>query len=108
MTAPAGNNAFVADPKAVYDEKDYGFKYATWLALGGADTISVSTWEYRNAKTDEVTTDLVEISATVIDANKTSQVWLRGGVRGTTYRVINKITTAGGRKQELAFLLPVV
>lgn len=107
MTAPAGNIPVIMNPKAVYDEKDYGFKYGQkWLT--GGDTISVSTWEIRDAATDAVSTDLVIISNTVIDTNKTTQIWLKAGVAGKTYKVTNKVTTAGGRKIELSFLLPVV
>lgn len=107
MSAPAGNIPISMNPKAVYDEKDYGFKYGPkWLSAG--DTISASTWEIRDAATDAVSTDLEIISSTVIDSNKTSQIWLKAGVKGKTYKVTNKVTTAGGRKMELSFLLPVV
>lgn len=107
MTIIEGNIVTRMDPKAEYDEKDYGFRYGP-KGLATGDTLIASTWEIRDSADDSISTDLVIISATIIDSAKTSQVWLRGGIAGKTYKITNFITTAGGRKQALAFLLPVV
>lgn len=63
---------------------DYTEDWATWL---GSDTIATSDWAVPAGLT-EVNTTQTATSATV---------WLSGGAAGTTYRVTNTITTAGGR-----------
>lgn len=75
------------DPNAVVD---YGVDWEPWLA---GDTIATSAWSLVNAS-----------AGVVIDSDDndttTTTVWLSGGVAGQTGRILNRITTAGGRTQD--------
>lgn len=68
-----------------------------WSDRIGADTIATSVWSVgtgltktTDSKTDTVTT-----------------VWLSGGTSGNRYRLVNTITTAGGRTLEEVMILDV-
>ena len=63
---------------------DYGFDWTAWLASG--ETISTSSW----------TTDTLTSSSPQISTNVTS-VFVEGGVVGTSYKIVNTITTSVGR-----------
>jgi hypothetical protein len=78
------------DPDAVLD---YTIDWTAWLADSGADTIASSSWT--------VPAGLTQNNATHSTLKAT--VWLSGGSAGTTYRVTNRITTAGGRTAERSF-----
>lgn len=63
---------------------DYGFDWTAWLASD--ETISISTW----------TTDTLTNSSPQI-AGKITSVFVEGGVVGTSYKIVNTITTSVGR-----------
>lgn len=79
------------DPQAVLD---YGFDWSAWL---DSDTIATSGWI--------VPDGLTEVSES--NTTTTTTVWLSGGTASTTYRVVNTITTAGGRTDERSLLIRV-
>ena len=64
---------------------DFGVDWGAWL---GVDTIAASAWD--------VQTPLV-IEDEVFD-NKVARVRVSGGVKGQLYKMVNRITTAAGRK----------
>jgi len=72
------------DPEA---KLDYGFKWEDWL---DGDTLNGSTWT--------VPDGLIEVSNNY--TNTITTIWLSGGVSGAVYKVVNSITTAGGRKDD--------
>ncbi len=75
---------YYKDPSDVLD-------YAVdWAAVIPTDTISTSTWTPATGIT----------SATPSFAGKVTTVWLSGGTTGTTYAVVNRIVTTGGRTIE--------
>ena len=77
----ADGGARLKDPHATLD---YGVDWATWL---GADTIASVTW-------------VVPAGLTLVSQSNTTTVayvWLSGGTAGTTYQVVCRVTTAGGR-----------
>lgn len=78
---------FVKDPNAVLDY------YVDWTRWLNGDTIATSVWA--------VTAGLTVANDTHTPTAAT--VWLSGGVMGETYRVTNRITTAGGRTEDRSF-----
>lgn len=72
---------FTKDPDAVLD---YRWDWSDWL---DEDTISSSDWVLPDG--------IVEDSST--HTGTTTTIFLSGGTVGTTYSVINRITTAAGR-----------
>ena len=72
------------DPDA---KLDYGFDWVDWL---DGDTINGSTWS--------VPDGLTEVSKNY--TNTITAVWLEGGTLGEVYKVVNSITTAGGREDD--------
>lgn len=64
---------------------DYGFDWTSWLASG--ETISTSSW----------TTDTLTSSSPQITDNKITSVFVEGGVVGTSYKIVNTVTTSVGR-----------
>jgi len=79
------------DPAAVLD---YIVDWTTWL---DGDTIATSTWTVQTGITKDS------------DTNTTTgaTIWLSGGVDGTTYELVNQITTAGLRTDERTFTILV-
>ena len=71
----------VKDPDEV---KDYGL---IWTDVLGTDTIATSTWTVPDGITKTADSK----------TNDTATIWLSGGSEGQTYRLVNRITTAGGR-----------
>jgi hypothetical protein len=63
---------------------DYGFDWTLWLATG--ETVATSNW----------TTDLLANSSPANTGTVTS-VFVEGGVVGTSYKLVNTITTSVGR-----------
>lgn len=61
-----------------------------WTDRLAQDTISTSTWT--------VPSGLTESSSS--STTTTTTVWLSGGTTGTTYDVLNRITTAAGRTMD--------
>ncbi len=81
----ADNFKATKDPDSVLD---YAINWGTnWL---GSDTISTSVWSADSG----ITIDSESETATV------ATVWLTGGSTGTTYKVRNRIVTAGGRTDD--------
>lgn len=72
------------DPNA---EKDYAVDWGPWL---NGDTIQSVTWTVPAgiSKTDE---EIVGTQAVI---------WLSGGTAGTTYSIVCRVVTAGGRTDE--------
>lgn len=81
------------DPNATLD---YGFDWSEWLATG--DTISSSDWT--------VPAGLTEVSAS--NTTTTATVFLSGGTAGSSYDVVNRITTANGRTDDRTITIRVV
>lgn len=82
------------DPDAVLDyEIDWlGTADEPGFLFGTDDTIDTSEW----IVPDGITKD----SAGKNDANTATTIWLSGGTVGTTYSLINRITTVGGRTND--------
>ncbi len=80
----ADGGARLKDPHATLD---YGVDWSAWL---GADTIESVAWSVPAGltKTAESNTDTV------------AYVWLSGGTAGTTYQVVCRVTTTGGRTDD--------
>lgn len=82
---------FIKDPNAIMD---FGVTWAAWLA-SMSDTLATSAWSILTAAT---------IPALVIDTNTSNTtiatVWLSGGLLGTRYALLNRVTTAGGRTND--------
>ena len=72
-------------PKDPDEVKDYGVNWADRLDEG--DTIATSVWV--------VPTGITQNSAS--NTATTTTIWLSGGTLNTTYSLVNRITTAGGR-----------
>jgi hypothetical protein len=77
---------FTKDPDAVLD---YSVDWSAWLA---SDQIATSKWLLEEGA-------LIEQVSDTKTATKTT-VWLRGGQKGTTYLVTNRIVTLGGRTDD--------
>jgi hypothetical protein len=68
-----------------------------WTSRLGSDTIATSTWTVPTGLT----------SASNSSTTTTATIWLSGGTTGTTYRVLNEITTAGGRTMDQTVTLKI-
>ena len=80
---------YIKDPSAVLD---YSFDWSEYLAeTSPVDTIASSTW---TASSSGITIDSANNSQTL------TTVWLSGGTRGSRYKLVNRIVTAGGRTDE--------
>lgn len=87
---------FEKDPDA---RLEYGIDWSTWL---GDDTIAASTWTADDGLT-------IETSPAPHVTDGKTVVWLSGGqVRQEHYRVVNRITTAGGRVDERSLWVRVL
>jgi hypothetical protein len=84
-------DTFYKDPDAVLD---YQIDWSTWL---GSDTISTSAWTVQSGLT----------KGSDSKTDTTTTVWLSGGTAGQTYRVTNRIVTAGGRTDDRTFWVVV-
>lgn len=69
----------IKDPDA---QLDYTLDWSIWLPVG--DTIAASQWV--------LPPDLSQVSST--NTTTTATVWLKGGVLGATYLIVNRVTTA--------------
>lgn len=85
----------VKDPDEV---KDYGINWLPTL-VGNDDTIASSTWT------------IVSGSGLTIDSNSyadtATTIWLSDGVVGTSYTLLNRVVTAGGRTYDQTVKLRV-
>jgi hypothetical protein len=84
---------FTKDPDAVLD---YSVDWSAWLA---GDQIATSAWLLEQGALLEIVTDTK--TATKVT------VWLRGGQKGTTYLVTNRIVTMGGRTDDRTITVKV-
>jgi diaminopimelate epimerase len=75
---------FVKDPNAVLD---YKIDWTTWLST---DTIATATWT--------VPAGITQASAT--NTTTAATIWLSGGTAGTTYEVVCRVVTSGGRTDD--------
>lgn len=79
------------DPNAI---KDYSMNWAPWL---DGDTIATSTWI--------VPTGITKLSDT--NTTTTTTIWLSSGTANSTYRLTNRITTAGGRTEDASITIHI-
>ncbi len=84
-------DVFIKDPNEVLDY------VRDWSALLDTDTISSSTW----------TPDVGITKDSSSNTTTTATVWLSGGTAGTTYGVLNRIVTAGGRTHDFTIRIVV-
>lgn len=75
------------DPNAVLD---YSIDWTDWL---GTDNIATSTWTVPAGLTN----------VTESNTAKVVTIWLSGGTAGSTYTLLNRITTTGGRTSDQSF-----
>lgn len=71
---------------------DYKISYDT-----NGDTLTASTW-------------IVPVGLTVVDSEfgaDWARVWIRGGTKGTRYKVTNRYTLAAGGQRDRSFYLVV-
>ena len=81
------------DPSEILD---YGIDYSRpFNASTPVDAISTTGWVIEN----NTSTDPLVIDSNTHDGI-IATVWLSGGRKGATYRVVNTITTTGGRTYE--------
>jgi hypothetical protein len=80
------------DPQSIID---YKVDWSQWLGAG--DTIINSEWS--------VPADITKQSDSFDDTSAT--IWLQEGVEGMTYLFINRVTTSGGRSQDMSVVLKV-
>jgi len=78
-------------PKDPDEVKDYR---VDWVDGLDDDTIASSVWSIGSAD-EEAGHELVIDSSTYAASSTT--VWLSGGTAGLTYRLLNRVATAGGR-----------
>jgi len=81
------------DPDSVLD---FSFDYTLWL---NGDDISTSTWT--------VPSGLTEPNASTSDT-KNATVWLGSGTEGSSYVLLNRIVTAGGRTEDFSYTVYVI
>jgi hypothetical protein len=75
------------DPNAILD---YSIDWSDWL---GTDEISTSTWIVPTGITKTAESNTAQIAT----------IWLSGGTAKTTYTLLNRITTTGGRTADQSF-----
>jgi len=81
------------DPDATLD---FGFNWEPWL---DGDTIATSIWIVPDGITKD--SDLF----TVVGI---TTIWLSGGTLYDVYRLVNRITTVGGRKNDRTLVIKMV
>lgn len=81
------------DPDA---ELDFGFDWETWL---DGDTLATSTWIVPTGITKD--SDLFTIIGV-------TTIWLSGGTLREVYKVVNRITTIGGRTDDRTLVIKIV
>lgn len=94
MTATGYHATIKKDPAAL---RDYGFDWSDYLD-DLSDTISSSMWSADTGIT----------IASTSNTTTTALVWLSGGTAGSQYRVVNTITTTGGRTDQRTLLINCV
>lgn len=91
MATGEKTDPFIKDPDAVLD---YAVSWASWLS-SVSDTLASSTWSIVTPATDPPLVIDTDVSNTTV-----ATVWLRGGLAGTKYELLNHITTIGGREDD--------
>lgn len=81
------------DPDAVLD---FGFNWEPWL---DGDTLATSTWVVPTGITKD---------SDLLTAIGIATIWLSGGTLYEVYRVVNRITTAGGRENDRTLVIKMV
>ena len=79
------------DPNAVLD---YGFNWSGWL---NGDTISTH---------EIIAPEGITVDSSATDGSSVT-TWVSGGTAGSTYRLVCRINTAGGRKEDRSLHLIV-
>jgi len=79
------------DPNSILD---YGFNWTKWL---DRDTLNSSTWI--------VPTGITEVSNNY--SGQITAIWLSGGTLGEVYKIVNRITTVGGRTDDRTLVLKI-
>ena len=87
------NNTFVKDPDSTLD---YQVDWSDWMAE--SDTIADSAW---------TVPDGITKASDTYDAT-TATIWLSGGSAGSSYEVVNRITTQDSRVDERALMIMVM
>lgn len=83
---------FTKDPGATLD---FSIDWTTWLS---GDTITISAWS--------VPSGITSVSETITSSRITT-IWLSGGSVGGYYSLVNTITTAGSRVNEMTITIAV-
>lgn len=89
MPTGTRHDPFIKDPDAVLD---YAVSWAAWL---DGDTLDTSEWSIVTAATIPPLVIDSDVSNTTI-----ATVWLSGGLAGTRYALLNRITTDGLRTND--------
>lgn len=84
------------EPKDPDEVLDYQIDWSG--RLDEADTIATSTWTVPDGLTEGAPDSFDDTTTTV---------WLTGGTLGTTYDLLNRVTTAGGRTMDQTMKLKV-
>lgn len=87
--------------KSPYANLDYSFDWNEWLDFdndGSPDeSIAVSTWEVPAGLTNNGETNSGNVAGIILE----------GGLTKGIYRVVNKITTSSGKKEQQTFVFRV-
>lgn len=87
--------SFAKDPDAILD---YTMDWSSWLDAAGGDTIATATWT------------LPAGISTVGNSKSLTEttIWLSGGTAGTSYAILCRITTVGGRTEDRTMQINVL
>lgn len=96
------------DPDNVWD---YPLNWAGQMTEDQNDTIAAYV-PFLHADNDDDELEIMSAPSGGLGAapsftNTTTTVWLRGGTAGTTYQVVNRIRTAGGRQYDWTYTVEV-
>jgi len=79
------------DPNSILD---YGFNWTKWL---DGDILNSNTWI--------VPAGITEVSNSY--SGQITVIWLSGGTLGEVYKIVNRITTVGGRTDDRTLVLKI-
>lgn len=91
--------SFIKDPD---DQLDYTVNWTSWLDAG--DTITTSQWITPAGLT---VGDGANGMPAASNTTTHTTLWLGGGTAGQLYEVVNRITTAGGRRKDRTLRIEV-
>jgi hypothetical protein len=89
--------------------KDYHIAWADWL--GDGEVVQTSTWTVPNGITEDsssINVTPVRLDRRTYPTGSVTTVWLSGGTVGTTYELVNLITTNQGRTEPRSVYIEVV